>query len=46
VTGDGTIWVIGGYVVEPSLTEIGRLMSGDKGGPTASVELLKTEKRK
>lgn len=46
VTGDGTIWVIGGYVAEPGLTEIGRLMSGDKGGPTASVELLKTEKRK
>ncbi|HTO52104.1 MAG TPA: kelch repeat-containing protein [Myxococcota bacterium] len=39
---DGTIWVIGGSAASPSATEIMRAVSGDKGGPTASVETLKT----
>ncbi len=45
-TGDGTIWVLGGYAEAPKAMEISRLYAGDKGGPTTSVELLKTAPRK
>ncbi|MEX2206804.1 MAG: kelch repeat-containing protein [Myxococcota bacterium] len=41
-TGDGTIWVVGGSASTPSVAEVARVMAGDKGGPTTSVELLAT----
>ena len=41
-TGDGTIWVVGGYAAAPRVTEVNRILAGDKEGPTTSVELLKT----
>lgn len=41
-TGDGTIWVVGGFAAAPGLLDFARRSSGDEGGATASVELLKT----
>jgi len=42
VTPDGRIWVIGGMAAEPGLADIPRHVSGDRGGPTRSVEILET----
>ena len=41
-TGDGTIWVAGGFAAAPGIMDFARRKAGDKGGPTTSVELLKT----